>query len=287
MKLGGGRRDARPPTRTPHGQVLAEARDVDVILGGRRIVSGASLALAAGEVVALIGPNGAGKSTLLGAFAGDLGTSAGEMVVDGAPIGRWTSTELAMRRAVLPQTVTVSFPFTTREVVRMGRAAWARTPDEDLDDALIAGALAAADVSHLADRVYTSLSGGERARVALARVVAQRAQLLLLDEPTAALDVHHQELVLELARARAHDGDGVLVVLHDLAVAARHADRVVLLAGGRIVADGPPAVVFDAARLSRVYEHDIEVLPHPVTGELLVIPRGSELRPSCPTRESM
>ena len=140
--------------------------------------------------------------------------------------------------------------------------------------------MGATDVAQLARRVYTSLSGGERAHARVRTGVrAEQAQLLLLDEPTAALDVHHQELVLKLARHRAAEGDGVLVVLHDLAVAARHADRIVLLDGGRIVADGDPATVLDPTRLSRVYDHEIEVLVHPRTGALLVIPLS--LLPCC------
>lgn len=125
----------------------------------------------------------------------------------------------------------------------------------------------------LADRQLPTLSGGERARAALARVLAQEAPVLYLDEPTAALDLHHQELVLGLARARAAVGVGVVVVLHDLALAGAHADRVVVLSEGRIVADGPPAEVFDEDLLSAVYHHPIEVVPHPRTGAPLVMPR--------------
>jgi len=267
--------------------VLAAARSVTVELGGRHVVAGASVQVRAGELVALIGPNGAGKSTLLGALAGDLRVIEGEVSVDGRPIGDWSATELAMRRAVLPQSVTVSFPFTTRDVVRMGRAPWARSRCADHDDDAVAEALQATDVAHLASRSFTTLSGGERARVALARVLAQDAQLVLLDEPTAALDVHHQELVLDVARARTARGDGVVVVLHDLAVAARHVHRVVLLAAGTVVADGPPDEVFEPALLSRVYDHDIEVLRHPVTGALLVVPRATGPQRACPDTAHM
>jgi iron complex transport system ATP-binding protein len=178
-----------------------------------------------------------------------------------------------MRRAVLPQQVAVSFPFQVVDVVRMGRAPWAATPAEELDDVVVLDALRAADVVHLASRRFPTLSGGERARVALARVLAQRAQLVLLDEPTAALDVHHQELVFEVARARVEEGDGVVVVVHDLGLAAAHADRVALIADGRLVEVGPPSTVMSPEMLSAVYHHDIEVLTHPGTGELLVIPR--------------
>jgi iron complex transport system ATP-binding protein len=251
------------------------------------VVDDVSVQVCAGELVALIGPNGAGKSTLLGALAGDITPIAGEVRIDDAPIHDWSATELAMRRAVLPQTVTVSFPFRTRDVVRMGRAPWARSPRADHDDDAVATALQTTDVAHLAARSYTTLSGGERARVALARVLAQETQLVLLDEPTAALDVHHQELVLDVARDHTARGDGVVVVLHDLAVAARHVHRVVLVAAGGVVADGPPDEVFRAELLSRVYDHDIEVLRHPETDALLVVPRAPVPGRACPNRMSM
>lgn len=278
---------AREPVRRLPGEVLAESRALSIVLGGRRVIDDVSVQVRAGELVALIGPNGAGKSTLLGGLAGDITPAEGDVRIDDADVTDWSSTELAMRRAVLPQTVTVSFPFSTRDVVRMGRAPWARSPRADDDDDAIAVALQTTDVAHLASRSYTTLSGGERARVALARVLAQHAQLVLLDEPTAALDVHHQELVLDVARAHTARGDGVVVVLHDLAVAARHVHRVVLMAAGTVVADGSPDEVFEPGLLSRVYDHDIEVLRHPETGALLVVPRAPLPGRTCPDPMSM
>ena len=155
----------------------------------------------------------------------------------------------------------------------MGRAPWRGTDAEALDDGAVDAAMAATDTAAFADRRFTALSGGERARVALARVLAQRTATLLLDEPTAALDLHHQELVLELARAHARAGGAVVVVLHDLALAAAHADRVALLSAGRLAAVGTPTEVCTAERLSAVYRHPIDVLPHPRTGALLIVPR--------------
>jgi iron complex transport system ATP-binding protein len=133
--------------------------------------------------------------------------------------------------------------------------------------------MAACDVTAFRDRAFPTLSGGERARVALARVLAQDTATLLLDEPTAALDLGHQETVLQIARARAADGAAVVVVLHDLGLAAAYADRVAVLDGGRVAADGPPRQVCTAELLSRVYAHPVEVIAHPVTGALLVLPR--------------
>lgn len=152
----------------------------------------------------------------------------------------------------------------------MGRAPWAATPFEDDDEAAIGDAMAATDVLEFAERKFNTLSGGEKARVALARVLAQRTPILLLDEPTSALDLHHQELVMGVARARAGAGDAIVVVLHDLNLAAAHADRVAVLTGGRLVAFGSPSDVLTAKLLSHTYHHPVEVFPHPRTGTPLI-----------------
>ncbi|MFD7519037.1 heme ABC transporter ATP-binding protein [Streptomyces niveus] len=266
------------PAPVAPGDVVAEARDLRVRLGRRDVLGGpgggVDLVVRAGEVLVLVGPNGAGKSTLLAALAADLdatGTS-GRVRIGDRPAHDWSAPELALRRAVLPQAATLSFPFPVEEVVRMGRAPWAGTAAADEDDAAVADAMAATEVAEFARRPFSALSGGERARVALARVLAQRAPLLLLDEPTAALDLRHQELVLRVCRARAAAGDAVVVVLHDLGLAAAHADRAAVLHEGRVVADGPPAEVFGGELLSRVYRQPVEVFPHPRTGTPLVIP---------------
>jgi iron complex transport system ATP-binding protein len=251
--------------------VLAEAEALRVRLGAREVLAGVDITVRAGEVLALVGPNGAGKSTLLGALAADLTATRGTVRLFGRPAAEWTAPELALRRAVLPQATTISFPFPVEEVVRMGRAPHAASPAED--EKVVAGAMAATEVTAFAARPFSALSGGERARVALARVLAQRAPLLLLDEPTAALDLKHQELVLRLCRERAQAGDAVVVVLHDLGLAAAYAHRIAILCAGRVAADGPPGEVLSEPLLSRVYDQPVEVLPHPRTGALLVIPR--------------
>ncbi|RBM15910.1 heme ABC transporter ATP-binding protein [Streptomyces sp. PT12] len=262
-----------PPDAPVPGLTLAAAKGLTVRLGGRTVLDGVDLGVAAGEVLALVGPNGAGKSTLLAALAADVAPDEGEVTLAGRPAHAWRAPELAMRRAVLPQMSTLAFPFTVSEVVRMGRAPWARTPAREEDDAAVAEAMEDAEVTAFHDRPFAALSGGERARVALARVLAQRAPLLLLDEPTAALDLRHQELVLRVCRERAARGPGVVVVLHDLGLAAAWADRAAVLDGGRIAADGSPADVLTEELLSAVYQHPVEVLPHPRTGARLVVPR--------------
>ncbi|CAM5474170.1 Vitamin B12 import ATP-binding protein BtuD [Streptomyces cyaneofuscatus] len=166
---------------------------------------------------------------------------------------------------MLPQSAVLSFPFPVEDVVRMGRAPWAGTELEDEDDTAVAAAMAATEVTRFAARPFSELSGGERA-AALARVLAQRAPLMLLDEPTAALDLRHQELVLRICRERAAAGDAVVVVLHDLGLAAAYADRVAVLHEGRIAVVGPPREIFDGELLGEVYRQPVEVFPHPRTG---------------------
>ncbi|MFB4424974.1 heme ABC transporter ATP-binding protein [Streptomyces sp. QL37] len=260
------------PSPSPLGSPAAEVSAVCVRLGRRLVLDSVELTVRAGEVLALVGPNGAGKSTLLAALAADLPVDSGVIRVDGRPATDWSAPELALRRAVLPQSAALAFPFPVEDVVRMGRAPWAGTAREDEDDAAVAAAMAAMEVTGFAARPFSALSGGERARVALARVLAQRAPLLLLDEPTAALDLRHQELVLRICRERAAAGDAVVVVLHDLGLAAAYADRAVVLHGGRVAVAGPPAEVFTDTLLGEVYRQPVEVFPHPRTGVPLVVP---------------
>ncbi|WP_329036784.1 heme ABC transporter ATP-binding protein [Streptomyces sp. NBC_00178] len=261
------------PSPAAAGAAVAEATGLGVRLGGRPVLDSVDLTVRAGEVLALVGPNGAGKSTLLAALSADLPVDSGEVRIDGRPVAGWSAAELALRRAVLPQTAALAFPFPVEDVVRMGRAPWAGTARQDEDGEAVAAAMAATEVSDFATRPFSALSGGERARVALARVLAQRAPLLLLDEPTAALDLRHQELVLRICRERAAAGEAVVVVLHDLGLAAAYADRAVVLRGGRVAAAGPPAGVFTGALLGEVYRQAVEVFPHPRTGVPLVVPK--------------
>ncbi len=254
-------------------RLVAEAVTVVPDGADRAILQDASITLRAGELHALVGPNGAGKSTLFGVLAGDVTPTAGSVTLDGTPVASIPPKELARKRAVLLQSNTVTFPFSTEEVVRMGRAPWARTPAEDDDDRIVAAAMAEADVTRLAHRPISALSGGERARVALARVLAQDTGILLLDEPTAALDLKHQEDVLRIARSRAAAGACVAIVLHDLNIALAFADRVTLLSQGRVTATGAPAEVLTAERIEEVYGQPVDVFDHPVTGVPLVVPR--------------
>ncbi len=260
------------PTRTAPGDVVCAAESVSLIRGGRKLLDEVSLELRAGEVLALLGPNGAGKSTMLSILSGDVAPDQGSVRFGDRDISDWSLPDLARRRSVLLQDNQLLFPFTVHQVVEMGRAPWRRTPLEDQDNEAISESINAADIAHLGNRRVPSLSGGERARAAFARVMAGRTGVLMLDEPTAALDLGHQESVLGLARARAKAGDAVLVVLHDLNLASAFADRAALLRDGQIVACDAPERVLTADIVSDVYRTPVEVIPHPVTGRGIIMP---------------
>lgn len=245
---------------------------VDLRLGGAEILRDISVDIGFGRVVALVGPNGAGKSSLMGIMAGDVRPASGEVLLGGRPIGALRPSELARMRSVLLQENRVAFAFTAHDVVEMGRAPW---QGEGSGDVAIAEAMAAADVAHLAERTYASLSGGEKARVSLARVLAQETPVVLLDEPTAALDLRHQEDVLRIARRLAAAGRAVVVVLHDLSLAAAYADEVAMVADGALAAFGIPADVITADRVESVYATPVRILTDPDTGRPIVLPRRS------------
>jgi iron complex transport system ATP-binding protein len=252
---------------------IVQVRDVTYAVDGTRILDRVDLEVRPGEVLAVVGPNGAGKSTLLALLAGDVEPTSGRVIwADGRPLGQVPLSELARVRGVVLQDQAVAFAFQVAQIVRMGREPWRGTQAEADDNAAIARALHATQVEHLVSRRYPTLSGGEKGRVAMARVLAQTPTLYLLDEPTAALDINHQERVLTELRSLVAAGKAVVVVLHDLSVAAAYADRVALFDTGRLVGIGPPARVFTGELLTQVYRHPVEVLAHPRTGGLLVMP---------------
>ena len=263
------------PERAETGSVVCAARSVILRRSGRKLLDNVSLELRAGEVLALLGPNGAGKSTLMSLLSGDVRPDEGSVVFGEREIKDWSLADLSRRRSVLLQDNALLFPFTVHQVVEMGRAPWRRTEREDEDNEAISEAIGTADIAHLGNRRVPSLSGGERARTAFARVMAGRTGVLMLDEPTAALDLGHQESVLSLARDRARAGDAVLVVLHDLNLAGAYADRIALLREGRIIACDSPESVLTAETVSEVYRTPVEVIPHPVTGRGIVMPKRS------------
>ncbi|MBT8217439.1 MAG: heme ABC transporter ATP-binding protein [Acidimicrobiia bacterium] len=234
-------------------------------IGSAALLSDVTLAVPAGGLLGIIGPNGAGKTSLLSLLAGDRSPSTGIVELAGTAIGDFRPAELARRRAVLPQQTLVPFPFTARDIVRMGRHPHHADPanSRQRDDAVVAEAMAETDTLHLSNRVYPSLSAGEQTRVALARVFAQETPVILLDEPTATLDIHHQEQTMRLLRTRAAAGTAIVAVLHDLNLAAAYADQLVLLASGRVAAQGTPREVFDQQLLSSTYQQSMRVMDHP------------------------
>lgn len=233
-----------------------EAERLDFAYGGRRVVRDVSLALAAGEVIGIIGPNGSGKTTLVRLLSGVLVPQAGMVRLGGAPLTALGRREIARRIAVLPQAPRLDFPFTALEAVLMGRAphrSGLGLPGRH-DVEVARWAMTLVDVAGLASRPVDALSGGERQRVFLARALAQEPGVLLLDEPTAHLDLRHQVGILGVARDLARErGLAVASVLHDLNMAARWCDRLVLLAAGTVVAAGSPGDVLVPERLAAAF----------------------------------
>ncbi|HEY8807536.1 MAG TPA: ABC transporter ATP-binding protein [Candidatus Limnocylindria bacterium] len=249
------------------------ARALSAGYGTRAVLRDVDLALEPGTLVALVGPNGAGKSTLLRALAGLIRPTAGAVTLDGVDVATLSRATLAARIAVVPQTFDTLFPFTVREIVALGRTArlglFARPTAHDA--AAVARAIAAQDLAGLVDRRLDALSGGERQRVVLAMALAQEADILLLDEPTAHLDPAHQIGIVRRAAELARDrGVIALAVLHDLNLAAL-ADRVVVMDAGRIVSDGAPEAALDAALVSRVFGPGLAVAQ--VSGRTVILPR--------------
>ena len=234
---------------------LLSAKSLQVVLGGRPVLAGVDFELRTNELVGLLGPNGAGKTTLLRALAGLQLAQGGAVRLREREIGTYSASERARNLAYLPQSGLCYWPMRVAQTVALGRlphrAPWAVVPAAD--DEAVQRAMRAADITPLADRTATELSGGERTRVLLARALAVEAPVLLTDEPTAGLDPAHQLSVMEVLKSRARDNAGVVVVLHDLTLAARYCDRLVLLDQGRVVADDVPRQVTTPEFLRQSY----------------------------------
>lgn len=267
----------------------AKALDVGVERGGRLLLQQASVSVAPGELTVLVGPNGAGKSTLLRTLSGELRPSQGQVLLWDRPLADWTALELATRRAVVAQSAQMAFPWVVRDLVALGRSPH-RTPRQ-VDDALVKHALRRVGVEHLAERVSTTLSGGELQRVQIARALTQlgfdpdhpealRDKLLFLDEPTASLDPVHQHQVLTLARELAEAGIGVLCIVHDLAMAHRYAHRVLVLAAGRVAFDGAPEQALSPARVAAIFHVQAHLLALPDSQHLALSIQGPLPGPS-------
>lgn len=232
---------------------------------GRRVFSDLDAGVSTGAVVGIIGPNGSGKSTLLRVLSGLLRPQTGRVLLDGSPLSSIASTERARKLAFLPQAVNPAFALSAFEVVCLGRYPYigALGGIGPHDRAVAERCLLQTDALELRNRDFLSLSGGERQRVLLASVLAQEPALVLLDEPTAALDIHHQVEVFALLRRLAADGYGVAVVTHDLNLAGQFCDRLLLLGEGRVIAAGRQEDVLTAELLTRAYGAPIRVDRHP------------------------
>lgn len=253
---------------------LLEGRALTVVRNGRRIVDDAGIALNPGELTILAGPNGAGKTTLARALAG-LIASDGDVTFNGRPFASMTLRERARALAYLPQGHEFHWPMRVDAIVALGREPHADpfSRKTAADRAAIARAMAATSVEPFADRLITTLSGGECARVAIARALATEAPVLIADEPTASLDERHRLIVMELLRNIARQGAAVVAIIHNLALAMRFADKVVLMNEGRIVASGTPQDALTPERIAEVFGVSVNRVETP-DGPVLVPSRA-------------
>jgi len=271
-----------------------EARNLSLSFSDIPLLRNINLMVRPGEVTTIVGPNGAGKTSLLRCMVDELSATDGEVLFNQIDIDHWSTSDRARSLAVLPQQSLLDFPFTAEEVVMLGRTPHDTGARKDAE--IVAEALAVVDGDYLSERFYTQLSGGEKQRVHLARVLAQiwepvvenkdvedkgvegncvdetyRDRYLVLDEPTSSFDLAHQKLTLDVVQAFASKGAGVLMVMHDLNLAARCSDQIVLMQCGEIVTSGTPEQVLTPDNIRRVFDVEAEVGVHPQTGKPLVI----------------
>ncbi|MGE0586341.1 MAG: heme ABC transporter ATP-binding protein [Flavobacteriaceae bacterium] len=258
-----------------------KAHAVSVRLGGRLILCDIGLTAKPGEVTMIIGPNGSGKTTLMRALTGEL-PCQGEISLNGRWLREYRAGELAALRAVLPQETTLSFPFTVREIVRLGIASASHRPDRGEERERVDDALARVDLAGFAGRLYQELSGGERQRVQLARVLCQiwapvldgEPRWLFLDEPVSSLDIRHQLTIMEIARDYAGAGGGVVAIMHDLNLSAMYADSIVAMSEGQVAAAGEPGEVLTDRLFSTVFGCGLKLGRVPA-GRLFVLPHSA------------
>lgn len=263
---------------------MLKASKVHFCIRQRPIVDEVSLELNPGEILAVLGPNGAGKSTFFKIISGEIKCKHGAIGYNGHDIHTLKSRELAEVRAVMPQHTQVNFPFTVQEVVELGLISTkAKDPSK-----LIGEVLEATNTTHLKDQVFNNLSGGEKQRVQLARVLVQIweakpfPRYLLLDEPTSSLDIAQQHVVLKILQTLKSRNIGILVILHELNLAAQYADKIALLKNGMIAKTGTVEDVLEEEILAHVFDHPIHLIPNPATGGVFVSSAAS-LHPNIQT----
>lgn len=259
---------------------MLDIQSASLSSGNIRRVDDVSLACEPGTITAMLGPNGAGKTSLLRLLAGDLKADRGELLLNDRPLHDWRPAHRARMLACLPQQSTLNFPFTVEEVALMGRIPHDTGAKQDRD--VVRQALDAVDGWQLAGRRYTELSGGEKQRVQLARVLAQvwqaakidgqeRSRALLLDEPSASLDIAHQQLLKTIVRGMARQGVAVVMVMHSMNIALNCADRLVVMSEGRLMAQGTPDELTQGSLLQTVFGVDLQFMAHPSTGKPVAI----------------
>lgn len=257
---------------------MLELENIQLELGRTKLLINVNLSLQAGEIMAVIGPNGSGKTSLLRVACGEMDAQEGCVLFGGESIGNIALRDRARRMAMLPQLSSLNFPFSVEEVILLGRSPHGSGAVRDR--AIIQEVMAGLDIVHLRHRLYTQLSGGEKQRVQIARVMAQTwgegkvwgdGKLLLLDEPTSALDLGHQQMLMALLRKLAGQGMGILMAVHDVNLAANHADRILALKDGRALALGPADRVITPKIMEELYDVHLQVIPHPRSGRPMAV----------------
>ena len=258
---------------------MLAAENISYDIAGIDLVKDVSLTVKPGEVLAIIGPNGAGKSTFLKLLSGEIRPSAGSISLEGEELQKWSKLDYARKRAVMPQNTVIAFPFTVFEVVLLGRSPHIRGVEDERDQAIALDAMHMTEVKGLAMRYYDTLSGGEKQRVQFARVLTQiwdderiLSRYLFLDEPVAGMDPAHQHEALNIAREFSRRGVGVLVVLHDINLAAMYADRIAVFYGGNLYQYGKPDQVLTEPLIKDVFGLDVMLQQHPTWECSVVIP---------------
>ena len=256
-----------------------EARNITVRINGSTLLDNVSNIVHPGEVLAILGANGAGKTTLVKTLAGDIKPDSGQILMGDRPLDQWPRRAQAQVRAILPQSSTLNFPFTVLEVVLMGRTPHLRGIEQAEDYQIARDALELTETLELQNRAYTTLSGGERQRVQLSRVLAQiwtspekSNRYLLMDEPLNNLDLAHQHDTLRIAHSFAEQGVVVVIVLHDLNLAAQYADRVIILKRGKLLAMGAPCDVLTSETIRAAFDIEVGVIDHPYMDCPLIVP---------------
>lgn len=254
---------------------MLTAHNLGYQIGKAMLVQSINLELNKGEVVVIVGANGAGKTTLLRLLSGELEPTQGSVQLEGHSIRHIPPRQLARKRAVMRQHTFLNFDFTAYDVVMMGRHPHIRSVATHKDRQVVDTMLQCTESVHLRDQLYATLSGGEKSRVTLARVLAQETPILLLDEPTSTMDLRHQQMTMQLARDLARQGGAVLAVLHDLNLAAMYADRIGMMKQGQLVAINTPQAVLTAEHVEYVFNLRVRILEHPDHHCPLVVPAAT------------